>query len=73
MRGKCDSDEPTHRMSDQVERIGIVEVGDLQQIADMAVPTVCAAGSYLASATASQVHGHNVVTGGGERGHQAVE
>ncbi len=69
MCGERHADESAHRMADHVERIGAKEIADLQQIANMAVPTVGTGRGDLAVATATQVHGDDVMTRRSEGGH----
>ena len=71
--GQRHSDEAAHRMPDQVERIGPVVVGDLQEIPDMAVPAVGAGWGDLAAATTAQIHRDHVVACRSEYGHESIE
>ena len=76
-RGYCgcqrQSDETTHRMPDHDERIGPVVFGDLQEIADVAVPAVGTGWGDLAAATTTQIHGHDVVARLGQYRHESIE
>ncbi len=73
VRGQRHADEAAHRMADDIERIGSVEVGDLHKIPNMTVPSVGTSRSYLAPAPPAQIHGDDVAAGSGEHGHQMVE
>jgi hypothetical protein len=58
---------------DHVERIGRVQVGELQEIANVAVPTVGTAWGDLTAATTTQIHGDDVVARPGQYRHESIE